>query len=91
MLEVVEAKPQFGIAGTKLLVPFPEGEEARLPEPVGSRSGRGEGLLGVRPRHQEGKPLELGDEQLSEHVRSEEELVGELEGGEADLSMLLLQ
>lgn len=52
---------------------------------------RGQWLVGVRLHGEVQEVLEVGDEEETEVVRAGEELGGGLEGGEADLSVLLGQ
>lgn len=74
-----------------LLVPAQHRRNGRFPQLLGHLPGRGKRLLVVRPHRELQELLEVGNEQRAEAVRAGEELLHDLEGGEAHLGVLLVE
>lgn len=87
----VVAQGELLIGRAELLAPALDGPGGGLPQPLGRLPGRRQGLPGVGAQRELQEPLEVGHDQQPEQVGAGEELVHDLEGGEADLGVLLPQ
>lgn len=87
----MEAQGQLLIGRTVLLIPTTDGLGGRLPQPLCHLPGGRQGPLVVGAQSELQELLEVGNNQRPELVRPGEELVQDLEGGQADLRVLLAQ
>lgn len=87
----VVAQGELLVGRAELLAPRLHGTGGGLPQPPGHLPGGRQWLLVVSAQCELQECLEVGDDQRPEVLRAGEELVHHLEGGQADLGMLLAQ